>query len=123
MPIGDYKPVPKPKRGKKIKKVNGYKNKWKRVCVFCGTNGAERHEVYGGSNRQISIDYGFQIDLCSECHRNMHNPPDIIWEHRREFYRQKFQADYEKKLVGAGIDPETARDLWLKLIGKNYLPR
>lgn len=121
MPIGDFRPVPKPGQAKKTKKVNGYKDKPKRLCYYCKTAGAERHEVFGGANRQISINHGFQIDLCSECHRNMHNPPDKEWMRRRNYWKRFFQKKYEEELVSKGISKINARQLWLKLIGKNYL--
>ena len=122
--ISDYYrtcPFPKPVDKKKKKKVNGYKDKHKRRCYYCGTYGAERHEVYGNSNRQISIDNGLQVDLCRDCHREMQENITERAKERNEFWRQKYQKEYEDKLIDTGIKPEQARDLWLNLIGRNYL--
>ena len=122
--ISDYYrtcPFPKPVDKKKKKKVTGYKDKHKRRCYYCGTYGAERHEVYGNSNRQISIDNGFQVDLCRDCHREMQENITERAKERNEFWRQKYQKEYEDKLIDTGIKPEQARDLWLNLIGRNYL--
>lgn len=112
---------PKPKDTKKKKKVNGYKSKPKRICYYCGTYGADRHEIYGGPNRQTSIDLEFQIDLCEDCHRKFHNPPNDLWISRILFWRQRFQKKYETILMQTGISKQHARDCWMELIGRNYL--
>ena len=41
--------IPKPETQKKKKLSNGYKYKHSRTCYYCGTPGAERHEIYGGN--------------------------------------------------------------------------
>ena len=66
--MSDYKGAlfPKPKRKKKQKKTNGYKDKAERICKYCGKPYAERHELFYGPLRQTSIDFGFQIDVCPE---------------------------------------------------------
>ena len=113
---------PKPGKTKKKKKANGWKDKASRVCYYCGTYGAERHEVYPGTGRrQICIDEGFQVDLCPECHRMMHEGDSLEAQGRDMFWRQKYQREYEEKLIDAGTDPEKAREVWLGLIGRNYL--
>jgi len=112
---------PKPTTKKKAKKQNGWKDKAGRRCYYCGTLHAERHEVYGGPNRQISIDLGFQIDLCSSCHRAWHSQSDELWRERKQYWQRYFQEEYEKKLIDGGIRPDQARELWTKLIGKNFI--
>ncbi len=112
---------PKPQDKKKKKKVNGWKNKAERICYYCHTHRAERHEVYGGVNRQISIDNGFQVDLCRECHREMTENITQRAKERNNYWRKKYQSEYEKKLIDAGISKEQARNIWLALIGRNYL--
>lgn len=114
------KPEAKNKNGKK-KKVNGYKDKPQRTCYYCGTPYAERHEVYGGPNRQISIDLGFQVDLCRECHSAWHRQEDFKWVLRKVQWQQHYQTLYENKLINSGIRPDQARECWMKLIGRNYL--
>lgn len=113
--------IPKPVTKKKKKKVNGYKNKAERICYYCGTAGAERHEVFPGPNRQTSIDEGFQVDLCPDCHREMQLNITQRAQERNEFWRQKYQKKYETKLIKIGAKPSFARDLWMALIGRNYL--
>lgn len=117
----NFYPVPKPIKKTKKKKVNGYKDKPHRVCYYCGTSNAERHEVYGGASRQISIDLGFQLDLCPECHRAWHAQADELWQKRKEYWQQHFQENYEQRLIDGGITSKQARACWMKLIHKNYL--
>ena len=112
---------PKPQDKKKKKKVNGFKNKPRRRCYYCGTPYAERHEVYGGANRQISIDNGFQVDLCRDCHREMTENITPRAQERNLYWRQFYQRQYEGTLIATGITAEQAREIWLALIGRNYL--
>lgn len=113
---------PKPQDKKPKKKVNGYKDKPKRLCHYCGTPNAERHEVYpGAGRRQICIDNGFQVDLCPACHRAMHENSTPAAQAINKFWRQKYQREYEAELIASGITPEQARKRWLRLIGRSYL--
>ena len=114
-------PFPKPVDRKKKKKANGYKDKPKRICYYCRSYGAERHEVYGGPNRQISIDKGFQVDLCASCHRELTENITPRAQERNRFWKQHYQKLYEDKLFDAGLTPKQARDMWMSLIGRNYL--
>jgi hypothetical protein len=116
------KPVPKPPKDSKRKPLsNGYKNKQNRICFYCRTPRAERHEVYGGHNRQISIREGFQVDLCPTCHKGIHEQVTQEDKARKEYWQQHYQQKYETKLIDTGIRPEQARALWIGLIGKSYL--
>ena len=118
--LGKTYPVPKPSDGKKKKKTNGWKDKPKRFCYYCGTPYAERHEVYGGPNRQISIDLGFQLDLCQDCHRKWHEQNDETWIRRKAYWQRKMQKDYESKLIEDGMPAEAVRRHWMAIIGKSY---
>lgn len=113
--------VPKPNGGKKRKKTNGWKNKSKRYCFYCGTPGAERHEVYGGPNRQISIDLGFQVDLCRNCHAAWHEQKEDLWIERKATWQMETQRRYEEILIRDGMSAEATRRHWMGLIGKNYV--
>lgn len=113
-------PVPKPKTKRKRKLYNGYKNKAERVCYYCGTRSAERHEIYGGPNRQISIALGFQVDLCPNCHRAWHAQEEGLWIRRKAQWQELMQKEYEEKLIRDGLTPESARRHWMGIIGKNY---
>lgn len=112
---------PKPRNTKKKKKVNGYKDKADRFCAYTGRPYAERHEIFCGRNRQISIDEGFQIDVCPEIHAEL-QANITEWAQKENLrLRQKCQTEYEDKLITTGITPEQAREAWLKLIGRSYL--
>lgn len=119
----DWKPsraVPKPVTKKRRKKANGWKDKNQRFCRYCGTPNAERHEVFGGPNRQVSIDLGFQIDLCRDCHRAWHDQKEQVWIDRKKCWQQRMQGKYENKLIENGMSEESARRHWYAIIGKNY---
>lgn len=113
---------PKPAPAKKKKLLyNGYKDKPERRCHYTGRPGAERHEIFGGPNRQISIREGFQVDLCPELHKELH-ANQTEWAKRENLYwRQRYQRKYEEKLMNAGVSAQDARKVWLRLIGKNFL--
>ena len=112
---------PKPQDKKKKKKVNGYKNKADRVCAYTGRPFAERHEIFCGRNRQISIDNGFQIDVSPEIHAELQANITEWAQAENLRLRQKCQSEYEDTLIGSGITPGEARKLWIKLIGRSYL--
>ncbi|MDR1573545.1 MAG: hypothetical protein LBS24_04495 [Clostridiales Family XIII bacterium] len=113
--------VPKPKTVRKKKEQNGWKEKPSRVCAYDGTPYAERHEVFGGPLRQISIDYGFQVDVSPARHAELH-AGQTEWA-RAENLRLKryFQAKLEAQLFAEGMDAPGAREAWMRLIGRNYL--
>lgn len=112
---------PKPTASKKQKKVNGYKEKPNRVCWYCGERNAERHEVFNGPNRQKSIDMGFQVDVCPVHHRRLHESGRPFGKIETMKWRMYYQKEYEQKLTDSGVKPEQARELWMLMIGKNYL--
>lgn len=112
---------PKPKTIKKEKKVNGYKDKPNRVCWYCGERNAERHEVFNGPYRQTSIEMGFQVDVCQIHHRRLHESGRKFARIESQKWRMYFQKQYEDKLTETGISEEHARELWMTMMGKNYL--
>lgn len=127
------------KKKKKKKKQNGWKGKARRRCRYTGQPYAERHELfYGSGKHQISIDLGFQVDLCQPIHRLFHgivgkaelealNVPGMFpdpekWAAKEvEELRQGCQESWEAKQMELGIDPEEARARWIELIGQSYL--
>lgn len=114
--------IPKPEAPKKKKLSNGYKNKQSRFCHYCGTPGADRHEVYGGNpNRQTSIKHQFQVDLCPDCHREMEENITDQAQERNEYWQKYYQEKYESTLIDSGVSKPQARELWMLLIGRNYL--
>lgn len=113
---------PKPKKtGRKRKKMNGWKNKSNRVCKYCGKPYAERHEVFGGSNRQISIDNEFQVDVCRKHHEELHANSTEWAINENKKLRQHYQLKCEIELIEQGYTAEQARRAWMLLIGRNYL--
>lgn len=112
---------PKPQTRKKKKKQNGYKDKASRFCAYCGKPYAERHEVFGGSNRQISIDLGFQVDVCHEHHEELHMNCSKWAQQENIKLRRFYQKKYEEEKIDEGMTPEQARNDWMILIGRNYL--
>ena len=112
---------PKPQDKKKRKKVNGYKDKESRICAYTGRPFAERHEIFCGRNRQISIDNGFQIDVCPEIHAELQANITEWAQAENLRLRQKCQSEYEDTLISSGMTPDEAREDWLRLIGRSYL--
>lgn len=113
--------IPKPVSKKKKKLVNGYKDKPNRYCVECGTGYAERHEIFGGANRQRSIEDKLQIDLCKECHERWHRGTDDKTIEWRAKWRRRAQRCYEKRLIDAGAKPKSARKIFMDRYGMSTL--
>jgi len=116
-------PFPKPKPDKPRKKQNGWKDKPNRRCWYTGQLGAERHEIFGGPNRQTSIDHGFQVDVCREIHERLHANADDWARIENLKWKMYYQHLYEQRLMRLGVDRKEARKLWMTMIGKNYLPQ
>ena len=113
--------VPKPKDKPKKKLTNGYKDKPNRYCIFTGEPYAERHEIFGGPNRQNSMKYGLQVDLCHEIHERVTNPrteKDLKLVQKLKVYGQK---KFERERRAEGYTKEQARQYFMEVFGKNYL--
>ena len=59
-------------------------------CYFCGKPKDDLNEIFSGSNRKKSMEWGCVIPLCRECHR--------IW-HREKSIRQKYYDICRNKYV------------------------
>ena len=82
---------------------------------------AERHEVFFGSGlRQISIDYGFQVDLCRELHEEVHKETER-GQRITNYWRKYYQKKYMDEQIASGKSKEEALRSWIDLIGRNYL--
>lgn len=94
-----------------------------KCCFITGaTEGLHKHHIYGGNpNRKISEEQGFYIWLVPEYH-NM-SDKGIHFDHAFEMSVKKMcQQAYEDKLMrDQGISRESARDRFMKLVGRNYL--
>lgn len=104
--------------GRKL--YNGWKNKPQRVCMYCGKPYAERHELFGGPNRQISIREHLQVDVCREHHEflQMQLTDEAVKEVAR--LRAKAQREWMDKLIDTGITEQQALAAWMSMIGRNY---
>ena len=79
-------------------------------CILCGKPYAHLHEVYGGKNRQNSIEHKLQVRLCLEHHtgeEGVHNRPSLDVS-----LKQACQVDFEKTHT---------REEFMQIIGRNYL--
>lgn len=109
------------RKANKRKKYNGYKDKPNRICFHRETGGAERHEVFFGTGqRDISIEYGFQVDLCPELHWEIHQETE--WGRKEDLlWKQTYQTVYMDCLEADGLTRDEALATWMHLIGRNYL--
>ena len=78
-----------------------------KICYVCGKKKEHIHEIYKGSNRQVSIRNGFCLPLCNDCHTRTEN--DI------EFLRS-LQIECQK-----AFEKIHTREEFMKLTGRNYL--
>ena len=78
-------------------------------CIICKRKKEHLHEIFFGSNRQKSMQYGFVIPLCHECHIEMHRNKE--WQ---EYWHVKGQKYWERDI--------DTREEFIKTFGKNYLP-
>ena len=83
-----------------------------RQCYFCGkVMDLERHHVFAGvANRPISESYGLWVWLCHNCHTG--NSGAQYDKERNLELKQEAQKAFQMYF---------GRQMWMKLIRKNYL--
>lgn len=106
---------------KEQKKYNGYKDKADRHCFYTGLPYAERHEVFGGSNRRISIRCGFQVDLSPGLHRELHENITARAKAENQKWRETYERIYIDEVMSEGASEADALQAWMQLIGRNYI--
>ena len=81
-------------------------------CWFCGAmTGLEEHHIFAGvANRKISEKYGLKVWLC---HR--HHTGDGGAQYNRDL------GDQLKQIAQKRFEELYGHELWMQLIGKNYL--
>lgn len=82
-------------------------------CIICGKFPVNKHEIFfGNGKRQLSIEYGLVIPLCTEEHHNQIKQKGIHFD-------SKLRKDWQIK--GQEAFEETYPDLdFLEIFGKNY---
>lgn len=94
-----------------------------KCCFITGrTTDVALHHIYGGNpNRKISTEQGFFVFLDPYFH-NMSNE-GVHSNHAFDITLKKLcQQVYEDKLMlDQGISRESARDRFMKLIGRSYI--
>jgi len=79
-------------------------------CFFCGYHiHTARHEVYRGNYRQKSKRMGYWVNLCPDCHNEVHKFPNDGID---KWLKQKGQIKFEEK---------HSREDFIKEFGRNYL--
>lgn len=112
---------PKPQTKKKKKLTNGWKDKPNRMCAYTGISHAERHEIFGGANRQKSIKYGLQVDLSHEIHERVTNPRTAEDLQLVQELKEKGQQMFEDMCIDNGYTEVEARKEFMYEFGRNYL--
>lgn len=109
----EYKQVKElKKKSNKLKKLEAKRysiltNNLK-LCYICNKKKKEDlHEIFGGSNRQKSMQWGLVIPVCRECHDKW----DISEELRRQI-QQKAKEEFIKR---------NTKEKFREEFGKNYI--
>jgi len=103
-------PKPKARKGNSRKAKNNPVPTIYDRCIICGRPYASLHEVFGGRNRQNSIDWKMQVRLCNEVHHLevTINPKGELATSLKKEYQRKFESEYgHEKFIG--------------VFGRNYL--
>lgn len=68
-----------------------------RFCYCCGSYGKmDKHEIYGGANRQTSIKNGFVVPLCRKCHSDNKVINYLKKYCQKQFERKRTREDFIK---------------------------
>nr|DAQ61943.1 MAG TPA: Recombination enhancement function protein nuclease, DNase, HYDROLASE.4A [Caudoviricetes sp.] len=79
-----------------------------KVCYICTKDKKDDlHEIFGGSNRQKSMQWGLVIPVCRKCHDE--------WENNKEL-RKKIQKEAKEEFI-----KRNTKEKFRKEFGKNYI--
>lgn len=109
----EYKAVKKLKHKTKADKRYSILAEDLTKCVECGKIGANKHEVFYGKNRQMSIRFGLVIPLCSK-----HHVGSIDGIHFNILLNKKWRKEAQTKFTK--VYPELD---FAEYFGKNYLEK
>ena len=79
-----------------------------KVCFICNKNKKDDlHEIFGGSNRQKSMQWGLVIPICRECHTKWDTDKSL-----RRMIQQKAKEEFIKR---------NTKEKFREEFGKNYV--
>lgn len=118
-----FNPCPKEKQGKteSKQKIKQKSNKLARLekerfsiltkdlehCYICKAKKEDIHELLGGKNRKVSMQYGLVIPVCRKCHEKIEND-ETLKEKWHKVAQKEFKRYYKS-------------ENFVQVFGKNYL--
>lgn len=82
-------------------------------CIECGAPGAETHECFGGSRRNMSRLYGLTVRLCTDHHTGTAGVHGKDGKELREWCERFGQRKFERE--------HGTREDFIRLFGRSYL--
>lgn len=76
-------------------------------CYICHQSPVDLHEIYGGCNRRVSMEYGFCLPLC-RMHHSIITNNNILSNELKVRCQKKFEETH-------------TRNEFMALIGRSYL--
>lgn len=76
-------------------------------CYICKARKEELHEIFGGRNRKISMQYGLVIPICQKCHQMIHKSKTLT-KNLHKVGQKAFEKEYKT-------------ENFIKVFGKSYL--
>lgn len=77
-------------------------------CIICGNKKDHLHEIFFGNKRQKSMELGFVIPLCFQCHTEMH-----INKEWQDYWHKQGQLYFERNIGD--------REDFIRTFRKSYL--
>lgn len=91
--------------------------KKKGVCRRCGQSATTHfHHIFFGSKRHISESQDLVIEVCLQCHGELHHNNEAS-----DNLKRATQAGWEMKRRENGMNQEQARLSWIAMMGKSWL--
>jgi hypothetical protein len=80
-------------------------------CWLCGRYGVTHmhHLLSGTANRKLSEKYGLVVNVCPDCHRRIHEDPELN-RYTKEFAQKRWKQEQN------GTDED-----FIRVFGKSYL--
>ena len=84
------------------------KRKKTHYCGYCGRYGAtEIHHIFNGPYRNQSDENDFIMEVCPQCHRNIHSSYPLM-----SALKKMFQLRWEN---------EHSHEEWMKIMGRSWI--
>lgn len=79
------------------------------ICYLCGDRATDTHHIFNGAMRKKSEEYGAVIQVCRECHNEIH---------KNYALREQLKAEFQHRIM---VDHNLTIEEFREIFKKSYL--